>query len=61
LQAIDYLECQSRLSPFTRQVYTELRMMFPKFVEDLPKYEELRNLSDHFEKTEPAIPFYASA
>ncbi len=40
LQAIDYLNCQEKLSPATRRVYTSIRKIFPKFVDDSPKYEE---------------------
>ncbi len=40
LQAIDYLKCQEKLSPATRSVYTSLRTIFPKFIEDRPRYEE---------------------
>jgi histidine ammonia-lyase len=61
LQAIDYLECVPRLSANTRSVYTELRKIFPKFVEDYPKYEELQKLSNYFEKSEPVISFNTAA
>jgi histidine ammonia-lyase len=55
LQAIDYLECTSKLSPVTKIVYSEIRKIFPKFVEDKPKYEELQKIKNHFEKTDPII------
>ena len=55
LQAIDYLECTSKLSPVTKMVYSEIRKIFPKFVEDKPKYEELQKIKNHFEKTDPII------
>lgn len=57
LQAIDYLECVPKLSANTRSVYTELRKIFPRFVDDYPKYEELQKLSNYFERSEPAISF----
>lgn len=60
LQAIDYLECTSRLSPVTRAVYTEIRKIFPKFVEDKPKYEELQKIKNYFEKSDPVISFNAA-
>src|SRR5450432_916343 len=40
MQAIDYLKCQSRLSPATHKIYDEVRAIFPKFIDDSPKYEE---------------------
>jgi len=57
LQAIDYLECTSRLSPVTQTVYSEIRKIFPKFVEDFPKYEELQKIKNYFEKSDPVISF----
>ena len=39
-QAIDYLNCQDKLSKATHRVYSSIRQIFPKFVEDSPKYEE---------------------
>jgi len=55
LQAIDFLECTHKLSPVTKTVYSEIRKIFPKFVEDKPKYEELQKIKNHFEKTDPII------
>src|ERR1700743_732563 len=43
-QAVDYLECQSRLAPLTLSVYERIRKIFPSFVEDQPKYKELEKL-----------------
>ncbi|HEX4852283.1 MAG TPA: aromatic amino acid ammonia-lyase [Puia sp.] len=57
LQAIDYLECVSELSPVTKAVYYELRKVFPKFIEDKPKYEELQKLKCYFEKSDPVVTF----
>src|SRR5207248_10831374 len=37
LQAIDYLKCQEKLSPATHRVYSSIREIFPKFIEDSPK------------------------
>jgi histidine ammonia-lyase len=54
LQAIDYLEAAPRLSGRTRAIYAALRTLFPKFVEDLPKYEDLRRMADRFASTSPA-------
>jgi histidine ammonia-lyase len=55
LQAVDYLEAAGKLSPVTKSVYDELRTIFPKFIEDKPKYEELRKIKSYFENKEPAM------
>jgi histidine ammonia-lyase len=57
LQAIDYLECQERLSPHTLALYTVVRKIFPKFIEDQPKYKEMENVRLYLETTDPAIAF----
>src|SRR6201994_263106 len=46
LQAIDYLNAAPRLSAKTKAIYDSMRAVFPKFVEDLPKYEDLRRVAD---------------
>jgi histidine ammonia-lyase len=61
LQAIDYLEAATRLSAKTRAIYTELRTLTPKFIEDQPKYEDLRRMADRFAATSPVgVSFNAS-
>jgi histidine ammonia-lyase len=57
LQAIDYLECVSRLSTETLNVYTEIRKIFPKFIDDKPKYKDLERIKKYFEKSDPVISF----
>ena len=61
LQAIDYLECVSRLSSETLNVYTEIRKIFPKFIEDKPKYKDLERIRKYFEKSDPVISFKLGA
>jgi histidine ammonia-lyase len=41
-QAVDYLQCQPRLSSFTLKLYTELRALVPAILEDKPRYEDIR-------------------
>jgi histidine ammonia-lyase len=53
LQAIDYLKCQDRLSPSTHMVYTAVRKIFPKFVEDSPKYEEQEKVKNWLLQNDP--------
>ncbi|HEY8733561.1 MAG TPA: aromatic amino acid lyase, partial [Puia sp.] len=40
LQAIDYLKCSDKLSPATSRIYHSIRQIFPKFIDDSPRYEE---------------------
>ncbi|MCW3093605.1 MAG: histidine ammonia-lyase [Ferruginibacter sp.] len=57
LQAIDYLHCVPRLSSTTREIYTAIRKIFPKFIEDLPKYKDLEKVKTYFENSDPVISF----
>ncbi|MBC7902508.1 MAG: aromatic amino acid lyase [Gemmatimonadaceae bacterium] len=56
LQAIDYLECQSRLSTYTSHVYQEVRKIFPKFIEDKARYKELKLVRNYLEKGDTLFP-----
>jgi histidine ammonia-lyase len=51
LQAIDYLECQDRLSTISRQVYDQVRAIFPKFIQDEPKYKDLARVKVFLESS----------
>jgi len=51
LQAIDYLECQDRLSTVSRSVYDNVREIFPKFVQDKPRYKDMARVKDYLENT----------
>lgn len=57
LQAIDYLQCANRLSTESRNVYNQIRKIFPKFVDDLPKYKDLQKIRKFFEKSDPVVSF----
>jgi len=57
LQAIDYLDCAPRLAASTRALYAEVRTIFPKFVEDTPKYKEVEKVRSFLEVTDPALSF----
>ena len=57
LQAIDYLGCQEKLSAHTLGLYLEVRKIFPKFIEDMPKYKDMEKVRIFLETTNPAIPF----
>jgi histidine ammonia-lyase len=53
LQAIDYLNAADKLSTNTRTIYANMRELFPRFVEDQPKYEDLRRVADRLAGTHP--------
>jgi histidine ammonia-lyase len=53
LQAIDYLKCEAKLSPATRSVYSSIRTIFPKFIEDSPRYEEQEKVKNWLLQNEP--------
>lgn len=45
VQAVDCLKIADRLAPATRSLYDQVRHLVPVFVEDTPKYEEIRQLT----------------
>ena len=53
LQAIDYLNCSEKLSPKTKLLYSDIRKIFPKFVEDSIKYKDIERIKGYFEKEAP--------
>ena len=57
LQAVDYLSCAQNLSSATLNVYTEIRKIFPTFIEDAPKYKDLERIKNYFEKSAPMVSF----
>jgi histidine ammonia-lyase len=57
LQAIDYLECQEKLSSVSRALYDNARAIFPKFVEDEPKYKDIARIKEFLEGTEHISAF----
>lgn len=47
VQAVDCLKIQDSLSVRSREIYDEVRSFFPVFVEDTPKYKEIRDMVDY--------------
>jgi histidine ammonia-lyase len=43
-QAIDYLKCQSRLSPFSNKFYHEVRAIQGPIIEDEPRYKDIQSI-----------------
>ena len=52
LQGVDYLDCEDRLSPITAAAYREMREIFPKFIEDAPRYQDVARLREHLKVSE---------
>ena len=55
LQAIDYLNCQDKLAPATLALYKQVREIFPKFVEDAPRYKEMERVKQFLASAKPTI------
>src|SRR6201996_201261 len=49
LQAVDYLNCENKLSSKTKSVYQSLRKIFPKFIEDETKYKMLKSVKKYLQ------------
>jgi hypothetical protein len=45
------------MAPHTLALYNEVRKIFPKFVEDEPKYKDLEKIKNYLETTNPAVSF----
>jgi histidine ammonia-lyase len=43
-QAIDYLNCQSRMSSFTHKFFDEIRALVPPIVEDKSRYNDIQKI-----------------
>ena len=52
LQAVDYLNCESKLSSPTKYFYQSLRNIFPKFIEDKAKYSDLKLVKEFLQATD---------
>lgn len=50
VQAVDCLGVPDKLSCSTRKLYEEVRAIVPRFEEDAPKYEEIRNIIEYLKK-----------
>jgi histidine ammonia-lyase len=47
MQAIDYLNCQPRISSFTAGVYKEIRLRVKPIIEDLPRQKDLKAVKEY--------------
>jgi histidine ammonia-lyase len=57
LQAIDYLECHDRLSSISKSLYDKVRKIFPKFIEDQPRYKEMAKVKEYLESSDHIFAF----
>lgn len=55
LQAVDYLNCHEKLSSFSHRIYSEVRAIFPKFIEDSPKYKDAKKIKEYLLQHDPEI------
>ncbi len=56
IQAVDYLKIKDKLSTVTSNAYKTLRALVPVFVEDTPKYKEIKKISDYLYQTKLELP-----
>jgi histidine ammonia-lyase len=49
-QAIDFLKIHEQLSPDSQEMYRNIRLLSPAFVEDQPKYAEIQQITDFLQK-----------
>lgn len=56
IQAVEYLNVQDKLSSVTSNIYNALRKIVPVFVEDTPKYKEIREVSKYLYETKIELP-----
>lgn len=47
VQAVDCLGIADKLSPFTHEIYKEVRNIVPKFIEDTPKDADIQHVIDY--------------
>lgn len=52
IQAIDYMNCAQSLSGPAQKMYTELRNICPKFVEDRPLFKDIRSVTAYLREKE---------
>lgn len=55
IQAVDYLKIQDKLATSTRNSYDSLRKVVPVFVDDSPKYDDLKKIKDFLLANDPKI------
>jgi histidine ammonia-lyase len=51
IQAVDCNGIKGKMSPFTRNVYNDLRAVVPIFIEDTTKYNQIRDMENYLHDT----------
>jgi histidine ammonia-lyase len=52
VQAVDYLNCAAKLSPFSAKIYSEIRAICPVIIDDLPSYQTIKNMGEFLKEKE---------
>ncbi len=55
LQAIDSIKVDDKMSTVSKDIYKKLRELVPAFVEDTPKYKEVRIVKEYLMNNQPNI------
>jgi histidine ammonia-lyase len=55
-QAIDFLQCHSRLSPFTAGLYHEIRRITGPLTDDRPIYKDLQEIGTYLKRSPITLP-----
>ncbi|MEZ4962256.1 MAG: aromatic amino acid ammonia-lyase [Saprospiraceae bacterium] len=54
-QAVDYLECEDRLSSVSMSIYREVREVFTMFVDDQPRYKDIESVKNYLHRADHGI------
>ncbi len=54
-QAIDYLKIENKLSKNSQKTYREIRKIVPTFIEDSPKYMEIKSMTEFLKTNETKL------
>jgi histidine ammonia-lyase len=50
VQAVDFLQCQPRLSSFTTKLYQEVRDLVSPIIEDQPRYKDIQTIRNYLQQ-----------
>ena len=56
IQAVDYLDCEKRMSSFSRNIYQQLRNLVPVFANDTIMYPKITKVKEYLTNTFIEIP-----
>lgn len=55
IQSIDYLKIHKKLGKKSLEVYNDLRKIVPVFIDDTPKYKDLKNINSYLRELKPEL------